>query len=154
MSERNRKNVTAVVFSLGEDRYAIDTQHVCEVRAYETPHRVPLAPPGVKGVLELRGQGVPVVDLRESFGYTDVTVRPHTMTLVLRCAQVLSAVIVDTVDDVVTLDTTALQAVPDSMKASAARSHIEGLVTIDDRLVIVVNGAQLARAAELLRPTS
>ena len=153
MGEHNRKTVTALIFTLGDDRYAIDTRHVCEVRAYETPHHLPLAPPVVKGVLELRGQAAPVVDLRESFGYTDVTVRPHTMTLVLRCAQALSAVIVDSVDDVVTLDAAAIQPVPDSMKASAARSHLEGLLTLDDHLVIVVNGAQLARAIESTLPT-
>lgn len=153
MSEPIRKTVTALVFSLGEDWYAIDARHVCEVRAFEAPHRIPLAPPALKGVLELRGQAAPVVDLRESFGYTDVTVRPHTMTLILRRAQALSAVIVDTVEDVVTLETDAFQPVPDSMRASATRSHIEGLVTLNDRLVIVVNGAQLAQATELLRPT-
>jgi purine-binding chemotaxis protein CheW len=144
MKKRNKDSMTALVFALGNDRYAMDTVHVVEIRAYETPHRVPLAPPGIKGVLKLQGQAAPVIDLRELFGYTDVSVAPSTMTIVLRRDGKLSAVVVDSVDDVVAIKTSDLQAVPASMRAAASRSCVQGLMTLNEHLVLVVDGAQLA----------
>jgi purine-binding chemotaxis protein CheW len=144
MRKRSKDSITALVFALGNDRYAMDTVHVVEICAYETPRRVPLAPPGIKGVLELHGQAAPVIDLREVFGYTGISVAAPTMTIVLRRGGKLSAVVVDSVDDVVSISTTDLQAVSESMRAVAARGCVQGLVTLNEQLVIVVDGAQLA----------
>ena len=144
MKKRIKDSITALVFALGADRYAMDSEYVLEIRAYEVPRRVPLAPPIIKGVLELHGQAAPVIDLREAFGYTDVSVAPTTMTIVLCRGGKLSAVVVDSVDDVVPIRTSDLQAVPESMRAAASRSCVQGLATFNEHLVIVVDGAQLA----------
>lgn len=144
MEKRVKESLTALIFTVGDGRYAMDSEHVVEVRAYQVPRRVPLAPPAIKGVLELRGQAAPVIDLREAFGYTDIPVAPSTMTIVLRRGGKLCAVVVDSVDDIVSIRTADLQAVPESMGAAATCSCIQGLVTLGERLVIVVDGARLA----------
>lgn len=143
MTNTSNRSIHALVFNLGDERYAIDTTYVCEIRAYEKPHPVPAAPDGVKGVSTWRNQTVTVVDLRERFSRTEAAITPTTLSIVLKHGNRLVAAIVDAVEDVIVFNPSEMQPVPDGLRSATRRSCVEGLLTRDEKLLVVVSGEHL-----------
>ncbi|KWU19105.1 chemotaxis protein CheW [Burkholderia cenocepacia] len=146
MKSRLPEELTVLVFALDDDRYAVDIAHVVEIRAYQSPRRVPMSPTSVKGVLEMHGQGMPVVDLRQSLGYTDTSIKSDTMLIVLRRRAGLIAGVVNSVADVVAIRTDAVKPVPDGLRTSVP-DCLQGLVDLGKHMVTLVDGARLADTA-------
>jgi purine-binding chemotaxis protein CheW len=99
-------------FRLGAVAYGLQTRDVREIRGYETPTPVPGAPAHLQGVLNLRGQMVPVLDLRVRFGLSQVRFDPLTVTVFLQLAGRTVGLVVDSVSDVLTLTPAQIRPLP------------------------------------------
>jgi purine-binding chemotaxis protein CheW len=115
-----------LTFRLGAEEYGIDILRVQEIRSYETPTRIANAPPFIKGVVNLRGVIVPIVDLRlklacENADYTDFTV-----VILLNVRRRVIGVVVDSVSDVLELGAGSIKPAPE-MNSSVDAGYIMGI---------------------------
>lgn len=138
--ERKRK---VVCFTVGDQRYGIDIDLVREIRAWSAPTALPNTPDFVRGVINLRGMVVPILDLRARFGQgpTEPT-KAHVVIVVLIGAR-LAGILVDTVSDIVRVAESEVREVPEIGGANA-RECLDGLITVDEQLVALVSAERIA----------
>lgn len=137
-----------LTFNLGSEEYAIDILKVQEIRGYEQPTLIANAPPFIKGVINLRGIIVPIVDLRIKFNLARIEYTPFTVVIILNVAQRVIGVVVDSVSDVLGLTGQQIRPAPD-FSASFDTKYILGLATVDRRMLIVTDIAQLMTSREM-----
>nr|WP_315464705.1 chemotaxis protein CheW [uncultured Rhodoferax sp.] len=123
---------------LGSEEYAINILRVQEIRSYEAPTKLANSPSFVKGVINLRGAIVPIVDLRLKLQLASVAYNELTVVIFLNLGGTVVGVVVDGVSDVVTLDAQAIQPAPQFESALESR-FIVGLATLGERMMIVMN---------------
>jgi len=133
---------------LGTEEYAIDILRVQEIRSYEEPTRMVNAPSFVKGVVNLRGVIVPIVDLRLKLNIATVNYNEFTVVIILNVRGTVVGAVVDAVSDVVTLTSQSIKPAPQFETSIDAR-FITGLATLSDRMLIVMNIEALMSNAEL-----
>lgn len=137
-----------LTFTLGAEEYAIDILKVQEIRGYEPPTTIANAPAFIKGVINLRGIIVPIVDLRIKFGVGKAEYTPFTVVIILSLAGRIVGVVVDGVSDVTTLRADQIHPAPD-FAATVDTRYIEGLGTLGERMLIVVDIQQLMLSSEM-----
>jgi len=139
-------------FRLGAEEYGIDILRVQEIRGYEQPTRIAGEPDFIKGVVNLRGVIVPIVDMRIKFGVDDCAYDGSTVTIVLTVANRVTGMVVDSVSDVVRLKPEEIRAAPEFSSVVPA-SHIIGLGTVkqdgQERMLILVDIEQLMTGADM-----
>jgi len=139
-------------FRLGAEEYGIDILRVQEIRSYEACTRIAHAPHFIKGILNLRGVIVPIVDLRLKFGQPDAALDGSTVTIVLNVAQRIVGVVVDSVSDVLQLMPDQIQAAPE-FNASVDAGHILGIGTVQQgdmkRMLLLVDIEKLLAGADM-----
>jgi len=133
---------------LGNEEYAIDILRVQEIRSYEEPTRMVNAPLFVKGVINLRGVIVPIVDLRLKLHIDKVDYDEFTVVIVLNVHGTVVGAVVDAVSDVITLTAQSINPAPQFETAIDSR-FISGLATVGDRMLIVMNMETLLSNAEM-----
>lgn len=133
---------------LGTEEYALDILRVQEIRSYEEPTRMVNAPIFVKGVINLRGVIVPIVDFRLKLNLDKVAYDEFTVVIILNVRGTVIGAVVDAVSDVVTLTSQSIKAAPQFEAAIDAR-FITGLATVGERMLIVMNIEALMSGAEL-----
>ena len=126
-----------ITFQLGEQILGVDIMTIREIRAWSPATPLPNVPSHVRGVVNLRGVVLPVLDLKQRLGWglTDPSAR-HVI-IVVRIADQLQGLIVDAVNDIVEVPVDELQPLPDLTDAAASQ-FLEGLATIDERLVLIL----------------
>lgn len=126
-----------ITFQLGDQILGVDIMAIREIRAWSPATPLPNVPPYVRGVVNLRGVVLPVFDLRHrlNWGQTDPSAR-HVI-IVVRIGEQLQGIIVDAVNDIVSIHPDAMQPVPDMGDTEASR-FLEGLATIDNRMILVL----------------
>lgn len=137
-----------LTFTLGPEEYAIDILKVQEIRGYEQPTTIANAPAFIKGVINLRGTIVPIVDMRIKFGVGQVEYTPFTVVIILNIGQRVVGMVVDSVSDVTTLAQDQVHPAPD-FAATVDTKYILGLGTLDERMLIVVDIARLMLASDM-----
>jgi purine-binding chemotaxis protein CheW len=137
-----------LTFRLGDEYYALDILTVKEIRGYETVTRIANAPPFIKGVINLRGDIVPIVDLRIKFNLGEVTYDEFTIVIVLHIHNRIVGIVVDSVSDVVNLSTDQLRPPPDFGVAFDSR-YLLGLAMINEQMIILVDISRLVSSDEL-----
>lgn len=137
-----------LTFTLGSEEYAIDILKVQEIRGYEPPTLIANAPPFIKGVINLRGIIVPIVDLRIKFNLGTIDYTPFTVVIILNVAGRVIGAVVDSVSDVISLNATQVRPAPD-FSASFDTKYILGLATIDTRMLIVTDIERLMSSADM-----
>jgi len=125
-------------FTLGDEHYAVDILKVQEIRGYSAVTRIPDAPDYIKGVINLRGTIVPVMDLRLKLGMEHARYDSLTVMIVFNFNQRVLALVVDSVSDVIALDPSELRAPPEFGNTVDSRC-ISGIGTLDERMLIVLN---------------
>jgi len=133
---------------LGEEEYAIDILRVQEIRSYEEPTKMVNSPGFIKGVVNLRGVIVPIVDLRLKLNIPKVVYDEFTVVIILNIRGMVVGAVVDAVSDVVTLTSQHIKPAPQFESAIDAR-FIVGLANLDERMLIVMNMEALMNTAEL-----
>jgi len=129
-------------FNLGEERYAVDILHVQEIRRFDTVTLVPDAPIYIKGVINLRGVIVPVMDLRLKLNMPPAKHNPVTVMIVLTIGVRVIGIVVDNVCDVIELKNDAILP-PPQFTSLVNPSMISGISTLDDTMIIVLNSERL-----------
>lgn len=137
---------------IGAEEYGIDIQKVQEIRSFEMPTRIANAPHFVKGVINLRGVIVPIVDMRLRFGLPDVKYDSFTVVIILNIAHRTVGMVVDSVSDVLELPPGHIKPAPEFNGAIDA-AYITGLGTIrhgdDERMLILMDIEQMMTAADM-----
>ncbi|MBK6294999.1 MAG: chemotaxis protein CheW [Rhodoferax sp.] len=133
---------------LGGEEYAIDILRVQEIRSYEAPTRMVNAPPFIKGVVNLRGVIVPIVDLRLKLGIDKVEYTEFTVVIILNVRGTVIGAVVDSVSDVVTLTTQMIKPAP-QFEAAIESRFVTGLANVGERMLIVMNVEALMSNAEM-----
>jgi purine-binding chemotaxis protein CheW len=139
-------------FTLGDEEYGVDILSVQEIRGWEPVSRIPNVPSYEKGVVNLRGAIVPIIDLREKLliKFSDYT--PLTVVVVLQTTDDnktrTMGVVVDSVSDVITINKAEIQNAPD-FGAKVNNEFINGLISVDERMVILLNIDKLLKLEEL-----
>ena len=137
-----------LAFKLGAEEYGIDIQRVQEIRIYEEPTRIANAPDFIKGVVNLRGVIVPIVDMRLKFNLAQANYDSFTVVIVLNIGNRVMGMVVDAVSDVITLTPEQLRPVPD-FNSAVASDHLLAIGSIDDRMLILVDIEKLMTSAEM-----
>jgi purine-binding chemotaxis protein CheW len=137
-----------LTFRLGAEEYGIDILKVQEIRSYEQPTRIANAPSFIKGVVNLRGVIVPIVDLRLKLGCTTVEYNSFTVVIVLNVRGRVVGAVVDSVSDVLALPHDSIKPAPE-MNASVDTSFITGIGSVSDRMLILMDIEALMSSADM-----
>ena len=137
-----------LAFKLGAEEYGIDILRVQEIRSYEEPTRIAHAPAFVRGVVNLRGVIVPIVDLRLRFNLDQVSYDSFTVVIVLNIGSRVMGMVVDAVSDVITLTPDKLRPVPE-FNSAIQSDHILAIGAVEDRMLILVDIEKLMTSAEM-----
>jgi purine-binding chemotaxis protein CheW len=127
-----------LTFTLGDENYGIDILRVQEIRGYEAVTKIANSPDFIKGVINLRGVIVPIVDMRIKFGLPKVTYDQFTVVIVLNIAGRIIGMVVDGVSDVISLTPEQIRPAPE-FGASLDTQYIVGLGTLDERMIILMD---------------
>jgi len=137
-----------LAFTLGSEEYGIDILKVQEIRGYEAVTRIANAPEFIKGVINLRGIIIPVVDMRIKFQLGEVKYDQFTVVIILNINGRVVGMVVDSVSDVTTLTPEQVKPAPDMGNAFSS-DYVIGLGTIDERMLILVNIDKLMSSPEM-----
>lgn len=137
-----------LTFILGGEEYAIDILRVQEIRGYEAVTPIAHAPEFIKGVMNLRGAIVPIIDLRIKFGLGKPEYTPFTVVVVLNIGRRVAGIVVDAVSDVITVAGSQMHPPPELSSAVDLR-YITGLAMLDERMLIVVDIEGLMLSADM-----
>ena len=137
-----------LTFRLGQEEYGIDILRVQEIRSYEPPTRIANAPPFIKGVVNLRGVIVPIVDLRVKLGCESIEYNGFTVVVVLNVRGRVLGAVVDSVSDVLELSGEAIRPAPEMHTAVDTR-FITGIGSIAERMLILMDIEALMSSADM-----
>jgi purine-binding chemotaxis protein CheW len=137
-----------LTFTLGKEEYGIDIQSVQELRSYETVTQMANAPAYIKGVVNLRGVIVPIIDMRIKFGLGNATYDQFTVVVILNVYGSTLGIVVDSVSDVIALTAEQIKPAP-QMGATIATDYMTGLGTLDERMLILVDIEKLMASPEM-----
>lgn len=137
-----------LAFTLGQEEYGIDILRVQEIRGYEPVTRIANAPDFIKGVVNLRGIIVPVVDMRIKFSLGTPTYDQFTVVIILNIAGRVMGMVVDSVSDVTTLSPGQVKPAPE-MGTTFDSDYLIGLGTLNDRMLILVDIDKLMSSSEM-----
>ena len=141
-------DMEVLVFALGAEEYAVDILKVQEIRGYSNVTRIANVPPFVKGVTNLRGSIVPIIDARIKFGLDEARYDGKTVVIVLNIGHRVVGVVVDSVSDVLTLSAEQVKPAPD-FGVAVSTDHVLGLGSVDDRMLILVDVERMMSSQEL-----
>ncbi len=137
-----------LTFTLGEEEYGVEILKVQEIRSYEEPTTIANAPPFLKGVVNLRGVIVPIVDMRIKFGLGKADYNQFTVVIILNVAHRVVGMVVDGVSDVLTLSAEQIRPAPE-FGATLDTKYIIGLGTIDERMLILMDIEKLMTSSDM-----
>jgi purine-binding chemotaxis protein CheW len=137
-----------LTFQLGKEEYGIDILKVQEIRSYEQPTRMAQAPDFVKGIIDLRGVIVPIIDLRLKLQCAQADYTSFTVVIILNVRGTVMGVVVDAVADVVALTPDAIKPAP-QFQARLDAAFITGIARMGDRMLIMMDIESLLDSAEM-----
>lgn len=137
-----------LTFTLGAEEYGMDILKVQEIRGYDAVTRIANAPDFIKGVINLRGVIVPIVDLRIKFNLGEPTYDQFTVVIILNIGKRVMGIVVDGVSDVIQLNSDTLRPAPEFGSILDTR-YILGLGTVEERMIIVVDIEKLMTSQEM-----
>jgi purine-binding chemotaxis protein CheW len=137
-----------LAFTLGQEEYGIDIQSVQELRGYEAVTRIANVPAFIKGVVNLRGIIVPIIDMRIKFNLGTPTYDSFTVVVILNLDGRTVGMVVDSVSDVITLKPEEIRPAPD-IGGVVDTTYLQGLGSLKDRLLILLNIKKLMTSDEI-----
>ena len=137
-----------LTFRLSQEEYGIDILKVQEIRGYEPPTRIANAPTFIKGVVNLRGTIVPIVDMRLKFNCPEAEYNSFTVVIILNLRNRIVGIVVDSVSDVLELQPESVKAAPD-IDSVVDNSCILGLGSVSDRMLILLDIERLMSSGDM-----
>lgn len=136
-----------LTFTLGKEEYGVDILKVQEIRGYDTVTRLPDAPEYIKGVINLRGTIVPIIDMRVKFRL-EAKVDALTVMIVLNVADRVVGMVVDSVSDVVQLTGDQIRSMPE-VGTGIDRRYLTGIGAMEERMLILLDIEGLMTSTEM-----
>lgn len=137
-----------LAFTLGQEEYGLDLLQVQELREYEKVTQIANAPAFLKGVVNLRGIIVPIMDMRIKLGFENVVYNELTVVIILSIRGRTVGMVVDSVSDVINLNPEDLKPAPE-MGAAVGADYLIGLGTVDERMIILVDIDSMMSSSEI-----
>ncbi|MDP2102994.1 MAG: chemotaxis protein CheW [Methylotenera sp.] len=137
-----------LTFTLRSEEYGLEILKVQEIRGYDNVTKIANTPEFIKGVINLRGKIVPIVDLRMKFHLESVTYDDYTVVIILNLSDRVIGVVVDGVSDVTNLKSNQIRELP-SLVASIDTQYIVGLATVESKMLILVDIEQLMNSDDM-----
>ena len=135
-------------FVLGDAQYCIDILKVQEIRTYEAPTRIANTPAFIKGVINLRGNIVPIIDLRVKFGLPEQRYDTQTVVIVLNIAKRTVGVVVDGVSDVISVAAADIKP-PQELGGALDTQYLQGLATVNGQMMIIIDIERLMTSRDM-----
>ena len=135
-------------FTLGQEEYGIDILKVQEIRGYDAVTAIANTPEFIKGVINLRGIIVPIVDMRIKFRLGNITYDELTVVIILNIAKRVVGMVVDGVSDVLTLKPEQIKPAPE-FGGTFDTQYLVGLGTVDERMLILVDIEKLMASSDM-----
>ncbi len=137
-------------FRLGVEEYGIDILRVQEIRSYERPTRLAQSPDFIKGVIDLRGRIVPILDLRMKLNCPEASYTDFTVVIILDMGSMLVGAVVDAVADVVTLTPDLIKPVPQfERQGNLDPAFVTGIASLGDRVLVLMDIEALLSSGEI-----
>ncbi|OUM98775.1 MAG: chemotaxis protein CheW [Paenibacillaceae bacterium ZCTH02-B3] len=141
----------AIVFKLADESYGIEVDKVRTIERMSPVTRVPKTPPFVKGVINLRGNVVPVIDLRGRFGLPEVEPDANTRIVIVSVADMEVGFIVDSANDVIDLTEDMIEDPPEIVGGVKAK-YLRGVAKLEDgRLLVLLNLPEVLNKSEIVQ---
>ena len=137
-----------LTFRLDQEEYGIDILKVQEIRGYEPPTRIAHAPEFIKGVVNLRGTIVPIVDMRLKFNCSKADYNSFTVVIILNLRNRVVGIVVDSVSDVMELSPDNMRSAPD-IESAIDSSCILGLGSVGERMLILLDIEKLMSSVDM-----
>lgn len=137
-----------LVFTLGDEEYGIDILKVQEIRGYDQVTRIANTPAFIKGVTNLRGVIVPIIDLRIKFAQPGVEYNDNTVVIVLNLQHRVVGIVVDGVSDVLSLTHEQIRPAPE-FAVTMSTEYLTGLGALSERMLILVDIEKLLSSEEM-----
>ena len=141
-----------LTFILAGEEYGVDILRVQEIKGWDRATPIPNTPDYVRGVINLRGTIVPIIDLRSRFGMSSIEYGPTTVVIVLKVISEerdrIMGVVVDAVSEVYNVQEEAMRAPPD-FGGAVSVDFVRGLATVDEKMIIVLDIDRLLNTGEL-----
>lgn len=137
-----------LTFTLSKEEYAVDILKVQEIRGYDSVTAIANSPAFIKGVINLRGVIVPIVDMRIKFNVGTAHYDQFTVVIILNVLNRVVGIVVDGVSDVITLSPEQMKAAPE-FGAALDTKYITGLGTVDERMIILVDIEKLMSSRDM-----
>jgi purine-binding chemotaxis protein CheW len=137
-----------LTFRLDQEEYGIDILKVQEIRGYEPPTRIANAPSFIKGVVNLRGTIIPIIDMRLKFNCGKVEYNSFTVVIILSLRNRIVGIVVDSVSDVMELPAESLKNAPD-VDSAIVSDAVLGLGSLGDRMLILLDIEKLMSGIDM-----
>ena len=133
-----KENLKQIIsFKIGDEEYGLEILKVKEVIRIKEITRLPKAPDFVRGVINLRGDVIPIIDLRKKFGLPEEMYADNTRVIVVEVEGKLMGIVVDSVSHVIRIDESQIDKPP--LLSGMSREYIMGVVKLDKRLIVLLN---------------
>jgi purine-binding chemotaxis protein CheW len=137
-----------LTFILGNEEYGIEILKVQEIRSYEAVTKIANTPDFIKGVINLRGSIVPIIDLRMRFNLSEAVYNEFTVVIILNFNKRVTGIVVDAVSDVLDLTNAQISPVPE-LVSSIDTQYLLGLGSVDERMLILIDIERLMTSQEM-----
>lgn len=137
-----------LTFRLGSEEYGLNILNVQEIRGYDAVTKIANSPAFIKGVINMRGVIVPIIDMRIRFNLGEATYNDMTVVIILNIGRRVIGMVVDAVSDVTSLKNEQVRPAPD-FGAVLDTAYIDGLATADERTIIVIDIEKLMTAEDM-----
>ncbi len=145
------EEIKVVVFTLGEEEYGVEVDKVKTIERMQPMTRVPKTPGFIKGVINLRGVVVPVIDLRGRFGLPEVEHNENTRIIIVNVGDIEVGLTVDTASDVIDIDGDHIEDPPEVVGGIKAK-YLRGVAKVgDNRLLVLLNLQEVLNKSEIVQ---
>lgn len=145
------EDVKVIVFELGEETYGVEVDKVKTIERMMPMTRVPKTPPFVKGVINLRGVVVPVIDLRGRFGLEEADYTEHSRIIIVSMEQLEVGLIVDSASNVIDINTDVIEEPPEIVGGIKAK-YLQGVAKLsDESLLVMLNLKEVLNKDEIVQ---
>lgn len=126
-----------ISFRIAEQEFCVDIMSVREIRGWTPATALPHSPPFVRGVINLRGAVLSIVDLAARLGFGTTETSARHVIIVAQVGRQLIGLLVDAVSDIITVDSDAIQPTPD-VASEMARNFVRGVLAVDGRMISLI----------------
>ncbi len=147
-NEKILEDLKIIVFRLMSEEYGVDVSQVLSIERVQHITRVPKSPPFVKGVINLRGKVIPVIDLRSRFDMPEITYTDTSRIIIVSISGVEVGLIVDAANDVIDIPRNLIEPAPQIVTGIDVE-YLEGIAKINSRLLILLNLTKVLKLEEL-----